>query len=107
MVRACGQPASRRCRLERFHFFDAAGGIVVTLRRHCFDSLADERLDVHCAFGTIEFLGRRVQRGVARQENGAAVVERFGGDGVGADFFRGGHDFKFVVACERRGAPRE
>src|ERR1700687_777189 len=93
---------SSRCSgLERLHFFDAATGVAVTFNRYVVDSLADQRFDVHCAFGPIEFFGRGVQCGVAWQEDGAAIVERFGRDGVCADFLRGSHDFELVVARER------
>ncbi len=53
------------------------------------------------AFGLVEFLDGGMQRGVARQEDRAAIVERFGGNIVRADFLRGIHDFDFVVAHER------
>src|ERR1700681_2634538 len=44
-------------RLERLHFFDAARTVAVAFNRHVVDSLADQRFDVHCAFGPLKFFG--------------------------------------------------
>ena len=59
------------------------------------------RFDVQGAFRAIEFLDGGMQRGIARQKNGAAIVKWFGGNIVRADFARGIHDFDLVVAHQR------
>src|SRR6267378_144623 len=76
---ASGRTASSRSGLERFHLFDVARSVAVAFDRHSFDPLADQRFNVQCAFGPLEFFWGGVQRGVARQEDGAAIVERFSG----------------------------
>src|ERR1700686_5232084 len=68
----------RRNRLERLHFLDAAGSVAVALDGYRVDGLVDQRLDVHLAFGLLEFFGIGMPRGVSSEEDGRTIVEGFG-----------------------------
>ena len=68
----------------------AALDVLKTLERGAANSLLNQPGNIELGFGFLEFFRLGEQRGNARQENGAAIVERFGGNIVRADFARRG-----------------
>src|SRR5713226_3937495 len=92
---------SRRARHflpRRRELLHTAARVAEALVRRGFNSASHERGDIEVYFCLLQFFRAGVQRRRARQKHRTAIVERLGGDFVGADLACQGEHFLLVIA---------